>query len=47
LVFVFVLVFAGLSVVVPVHLLKRKGRLKPATHRTVFLIGSGCAVKIP
>jgi len=39
--------FAGGFFVCAVHVRKRKSRLKPATDRTVFLIASGCAVKIP
>jgi hypothetical protein len=31
---------------VPIHVLKRKGRLKPANDCAVFLIASGRAVKI-
>jgi len=39
--------FSGVFIVVPVHLRKRKGRLKPATTAQFVLIASGCAVKIP
>jgi len=38
--------FSGVVIVVPVHVLKRKGGLKPATTARVFLIAAGCAVKI-
>jgi hypothetical protein len=39
--------FSGVSVLVlPVQLLKRKGRLKPAMIVQLFFIGSGGAVKI-
>jgi hypothetical protein len=40
-----VLVFPA-SVVLPVHVLKRKGRLKPATIAQFFWIASRPAVKI-
>jgi len=39
--------FSGVFIVVPVHVIKRKGRLKPATTAQFFLIASGGAVKIP
>ena len=39
--------FAGVFIVVPVHVRKRKGRLKPATTPQFFLIASGRAVKNP
>ena len=42
----FCLVFRPL-LLVPVHVLKRKGRLKPATPAQFFLIASGRAVKNP
>src|SRR6059036_1307697 len=38
--------FSGVFIVVPVHVRKRKGRLKPATTAQFFLIASGRAVKI-
>jgi len=41
-----VLVFRRVFVV-PVHVLKRKARLKPATTAHFFLIGPSRAVKIP
>jgi len=41
-----VLVFRRL-LFVPVHALKRKARLKPATTAQFFLIASGRPVKIP
>ena len=42
-----VLVFSGVFLFVPVHVRKRKGRLKPATAAQFFLIASGHAVKNP
>ena len=39
--------FSGVFIVVPVHVRKRKGRLKPATTVKFFLIAPGGAVKIP
>jgi len=39
--------FFGVFIVVPVHVRKRKGRLKPATTAQFFLIASGRDVKIP
>jgi len=39
--------FYGVSVVMPFHVVKRKGRLKPATTAQFFVIASGRAVKIP
>src|SRR5438309_3468988 len=39
--------FSGLCLFVPVHVLKRKGRPKPATTAQFFLIGSVRAVKNP
>ena len=39
--------FSGVFIVVPVHVRKRKGRLKPATTAQFFLIASGRAVKNP
>src|SRR5947208_10055983 len=39
--------FSGVFIVVPVHALKRKGRLKPATTEQFFLGASGRDVKIP
>jgi len=39
--------FSGLCLFMPVHVLKRKGRPKPATTAQFFLIGSVRAVKIP
>jgi hypothetical protein len=39
--------FAGVFIVVPVHVRKRKPRRKPATTAQFFLIASGGAVKIP
>jgi hypothetical protein len=39
--------FSGVFIVVPVHVRKRKGRLKPATTAQFFLIAPGSAVKIP
>jgi hypothetical protein len=38
--------FSGVFIVVPVHVRKRKGRLKPATTAQFFLIASGRVVKI-
>jgi hypothetical protein len=35
--FVFVFGFSGVSIVMPVHVVKRKGRLKPATTAQFFL----------
>jgi len=40
------LVFLARFLFAPVHLVKRKGRLKPATIAQFFLIASGYAVKI-
>jgi hypothetical protein len=39
--------FSGVFIVLPVHVLKRKARLKPATTAQFFLIASGRAVKNP
>src|SRR4029453_5844234 len=39
--------FSGVFIVVPVHALKRKARLKPATSAQFFSIASNCAVKNP
>src|SRR5438552_1023866 len=39
--------FSACLLFVPVHVIKRKGRLKPATTAQFFWITSGCAVKIP
>jgi len=39
--------FSGVFVVVPVHGLKRKGQLKPATIAQFFLIASGPCCKNP
>jgi hypothetical protein len=41
-----ILVFPARLLFVPVHVLKRKGRLKPATTAQFFLMAPGCAVKI-
>jgi hypothetical protein len=39
--------FSGVFIVVPVHVRKRNGRVRPATTAQFFSIASGCAVKIP
>jgi len=39
--------FSGVFIVVPVHVRKRRGSLRPATAARFFSIASGCAVKIP
>src|SRR5678815_190657 len=36
--------FSGVLIVVPVHVRKRKSRLKPATDRAVFLVACSGAV---
>jgi hypothetical protein len=43
--FCFGFLAAGL-LCVPVHVRKRRGRLRPATTAQFFSIASGCAVKI-
>ncbi len=45
--FAFCFGFSGVSVVVPVHVLKREGRLKPATTAHFFLIALRLRCKNP